>query len=441
MMSDDEMSSDAFPSDPGDPIQENREIHHQRLRRRPNMVGNSNPEAPKKARLDHVLQNQHGNGNFAISNTFSELNDNVNEHELIHSPLNRPIQEQTPNHAGDTRIIKEKIPPITVSSISISDLINKVQSSLPSSVYQNNNIRYKLTQNGIKLHINTIENFKKVREFLKLKEISFYSHPLEEDKTIKFVMHGLYDMHEDELKELLSDSELFPCSISKLRIKNRRYNDQNIYMLQFKKDQNMSLERLRTIRAVNGIIVKFEKYMYDRNGITQCANCLRFSHGARNCHLPPRCIRCGEDHQSSQCNKLIVPRDPKSKIPIDKIKCANCNGKHTGNYEKCPERLKVLSARTSTRNQHKNAPSYSRGTHRQIPTLMPNHRNANTTHQNSISYAEVTRTHQGDLFSPEECYKIFKRFLNDIKRCKTKEEQIDTIAQITFNLLSNNDRP
>lgn len=55
------------------------------------------------------------------------------------------------------------------------------------------------------------------------------------------------------------------------------------------------------------------------------------------------------------------------------------------------------------------------------------------------SYAQVTRN-SSDLYTPSEMYQIFKRFMNQLLKCKSKEQQVDTIAQITFELLSN-DRP
>lgn len=145
----------------------------------------------------------------------------------------------------------------------------------------------------------------------------------------------------------------------------------------------MSLERLRTIRDIDGVIVKFEKYMFNRNGITQCANCLRFSHGARNCHLPPRCVRCGANHASKECNNLIVSRDLKSRIPPEKVKCANCKGQHTANYEKCPERQKFLVAKQSvTRAANLRENHHHRAENRRYSSQIPKSNYQNSNHRN-----------------------------------------------------------
>ncbi|XP_046686579.1 sterile alpha motif domain-containing protein 1-like [Homalodisca vitripennis] len=37
-----------------------------------------------------------------------------------------------------------------------------------------------------------------------------------------------------------------------------------------------------------------------------CYNCQQFNHSSRNCHLPARCVRCGGDHNVTNCT---LPKD------------------------------------------------------------------------------------------------------------------------------------
>ncbi|GFY12118.1 activin receptor type-2B [Trichonephila clavipes] len=45
--------------------------------------------------------------------------------------------------------------------------------------------------------------------------------------------------------------------------------------------------------------VRVEGYLI--RGITQCFNCNNFFHTAENCHLKPRCLKCGKEYPTHQC--------------------------------------------------------------------------------------------------------------------------------------------
>ncbi|GFW16340.1 uncharacterized protein TNCV_4265051 [Trichonephila clavipes] len=40
---------------------------------------------------------------------------------------------------------------------------------------------------------------------------------------------------------------------------------------------------------------------FNRKGATQCFKCNLFNHTAENCHLAPRCLKCGNEHQTREC--------------------------------------------------------------------------------------------------------------------------------------------
>lgn len=57
--------------------------------------------------------------------------------------------------------------------------------------------------------------------------------------------------------------------------------------------------------------------------ILQCFNCQRIGHSYANCSFSPRCLKCGKNHKSSDCNNASEPR------------CANCNGNHAAVSRSC----------------------------------------------------------------------------------------------------------
>ncbi|GFT63869.1 integrase catalytic domain-containing protein [Trichonephila clavipes] len=73
--------------------------------------------------------------------------------------------------------------------------------------------------------------------------------------------------------------------------------------------------------------VRVEGYLV--RGITQCFNCNNFYHTAANCHMQPRCLKCGKNHATRNC--LIKERQEN---PF----CINCQDYgHSACYTKCPK--------------------------------------------------------------------------------------------------------
>ncbi|VDI72394.1 Hypothetical predicted protein [Mytilus galloprovincialis] len=75
------------------------------------------------------------------------------------------------------------------------------------------------------------------------------------------------------------------------------------------------------------INIGFNSYkikLYVPNPI-QCYKCQGYGHMAGNCSNKRKCRKCGEDHQSNECN-------------TESPKCVNCKGDHPSNYKLCPSR-------------------------------------------------------------------------------------------------------
>ncbi|GFY18492.1 PRE_C2HC domain-containing protein [Trichonephila clavipes] len=66
---------------------------------------------------------------------------------------------------------------------------------------------------------------------------------------------------------------------------------------------------------------------FNRKGATQCFKCNLFNHTAENCHLAPRCLKCGNEHQTRECQI----------VKVDTLFCINCEiYGHLANCSKCP---------------------------------------------------------------------------------------------------------
>ncbi|GFT90407.1 PRE_C2HC domain-containing protein [Trichonephila clavipes] len=66
---------------------------------------------------------------------------------------------------------------------------------------------------------------------------------------------------------------------------------------------------------------------FESRGVIQCFQCNQFNHTAEHCNLTPKCLKCGDKHQTRDCQikKLDTPF------------CVNCQAPgHMANYSKCP---------------------------------------------------------------------------------------------------------
>ncbi|GFW86972.1 uncharacterized protein TNCV_1383881 [Trichonephila clavipes] len=115
--------------------------------------------------------------------------------------------------------------------------------------------------------------------------------------------------------------------------------------------------------------------------ITQCFKCNNFFHTAENCHLKPRCLKCGNEHPTRQC-----PIKERQDNPF----CINCQEYgHSACYTKYPKFPKLkkgspLSAnKTFESNVNRESASFSNVVSGTIPTPTPVAKLTEKTNENS----------------------------------------------------------
>ncbi|GFW69738.1 nucleic-acid-binding protein from transposon X-element [Trichonephila clavipes] len=60
--------------------------------------------------------------------------------------------------------------------------------------------------------------------------------------------------------------------------------------------ENLKIFHLKTLSYLS---IRVEGY--NGKGVTQCYTCNHFHHNSENCHLNPRCLKCGEGHITREC--------------------------------------------------------------------------------------------------------------------------------------------
>lgn len=335
---------------------------------------------------------------------------------------------------------------------------------------------------GTKILFNNINDYSNAKLTLTQQQKNFYTHDIPDTKTIKFVLSGLHDLTAQEVKAGLFEQNIIAIEVKKMTNKNPTHTKTNqscLYLVYFEKNANVKLSDLKTYKYVMGAVVKWSPYINSRNGPTQCSRCQMYGHGNKNCHLPPRCMFCGGNHETNKCDTLSPPSTSTSTSrPPRPPKCCLCGGDHTSKDRDCPKRIEFMMMRldASTRSSPRQSVSplarRTSGFHREItnqnqfPALIqkntplkinhwfPNTSSSSQSHQRQQTsfladhqppkQQEHISSHRGvvnqsdELFSINELLELSQELINSLSRCQTKKEQFQVVNELTIKYLYSN---
>ncbi|GFT97992.1 uncharacterized protein TNCV_3125781 [Trichonephila clavipes] len=96
-------------------------------------------------------------------------------------------------------------------------------------------------------------------------------------------------------------------------------------MIEIARDENV--DDIFKVRSCLYMQIKIDPFKKSPRP-TQCYNCNFFHHASQNCSMKTRCLKCGEEHRTGQCN---------IKEKINNPTCINCNAKgHMASSTECP---------------------------------------------------------------------------------------------------------
>lgn len=411
---------------------ETSHIGPRRSRRDTFMASTGGRDRSRSAHEDTNSQSRENQAR-ASNNVFNSLQDNVMEHEVTNNNGNVKSNQSD----------KKRMPPFTIINSNVSNLKENINETYNLDM---KNVNIKLTAHGIKVYSYSDKDYNAIHKLLVDKKYEFFTHTLSENRKVKVCLYGLWRMQVNELKTELKHAGIIPCEVKILETQNKRYADHCIYLLHFWKRDNIKIIDLRRIKAVANCIVKWEYYSPRVKGPTQCSKCQDFGHGSENCYMKPKCVRCGEHHDSKQCKYLPKVKDESGKespdftkqIPLNNVRCANCgkNG-HTANYKGCETRKRYLEIQDQVRNRN-----FVKQNPRQIPPVnntqqYPYLPNTNQPRVNMwerpLQFSKDAGTN--DLFSATECMQIMNEMFQKLSKCQSRQQQLTAIGEITFKYL------
>lgn len=295
-------------------------------------ISNWLSERPKTNNRYEILSDNKENDEIIAEETKTD-----NRYEILSD--NRETEEETDRN--------QKIPPIFVSGIEQIRPLTEMLEACTGGEYEIRTIG----RSQVNIRLKTIAHYTDTVKELKNRKIEFHSFQLPGDKTFKVVVKNLHQTTDKEdLKSELEQLGHEVLYINNIMKKGTRI-PMPLFMLELRSKNNN--KSIYDIQRLMHTIVKIEPPKYERE-IVQCTNCQRYGHSKRYCHRQPRCVKCTENHHTSNCTR---------KSRNDKVKCTLCGNNHPANYKGCrvyieirnkkfkslrPRTLNVISTEMST---------------------------------------------------------------------------------------------
>lgn len=260
--------------------------------------------------------------NVPVSNVFDIFTADDDEEEEENTIINR-------NHTMNSM---DKIPPIVLydtspdSKIIIKDLMSKLKG----------NIQVKYRNNRLIIYSQTSEDFNSIKQELSNKNKEFHTYTEKSKITPRMVIKGLPNfMTEEEIKCDLIKQKINVIKVQQM-IKKTGDGPQKLPLFIVTLGDLNEMIKIKKVRQVNSVIIKWEKLKKKDDEITICYNCLTVGHVATNCNKKTVCLNCLGNHKQADCIKEIS--DPK---------CANCKGDHFTNDKKCTYYIRNVDLKLS----------------------------------------------------------------------------------------------
>lgn len=212
--------------------------------------------------------------------------DNSDE-DMEFQPSNRPANNRnTPSRPPPPSDQPEttKIPPVTLQ--------DKTKWDFLTAEFRRTGIQFSHARNlneGIKIQFSTIDSFRSATKLLRNANIGFFTYTTQDEAKLRVVLRGIPEHYTgQEIKEDLEDQGFHPENVFRMHKNNKPIPLMLAILPREEKE-------IFNIRSVKQFIIKVEAQR-PRASIGQCHRCQRFGHAQRNCTLPPRCVKCAENH-------------------------------------------------------------------------------------------------------------------------------------------------
>lgn len=292
---------------------------------------NSTAEQNKKHKKEKEMDYQNQRNGIKLSNRYKALSssdDSENESE------NETINNDEIEKENTTKIKRNEKPPPLVIHGQINEnkrFINTIKEKLEGQFY------IKHYHDKTEVFTTNTPDDEKLKTHWKESEVKFHTYTEKKNKKKILVVKGLHKQTNiEEMKKELIENGLEVSKINKMRGTSRP-----MYMVTVPINTKLG-EVQKTLKDIQHTKVEWDKYITKKK-ITQCHRCQAWGHATSNCFAEPSCLKCAEQHITTECKKT-------NDTPV---KCVNCSRDHPANAIICPVYIK-RTQKIQTQSKNKN---------------------------------------------------------------------------------------
>ncbi|GFW28632.1 RNA-directed DNA polymerase from mobile element jockey [Trichonephila clavipes] len=265
--------------DPTTPIQ---------IKRKEDTEGFTSPFPSRKLTKNaHSNSNPESNFKINLNNAFSALDITATDEPIETQVLTNKSPVTTPSKTNPTQ--PPKLPPPIM--LLITDDFR-----LHTKTLTNKMPALRITTAGkyAKLYTDTQPQHDTLKQLLTELKYPFYSFTPKHERPIKVVIKGL--PRTTKTAEIQSDLLDLGYTINKVTQLTGNTTKQllSVFTISLpRNDFNLNIFNLKTLGYVSITVEGFES-----RGVIQCFQCNQFNHTAEHCNLTPKCLKCGDKHQT-----------------------------------------------------------------------------------------------------------------------------------------------
>lgn len=235
----------------------------------------------------------------------------------------------------DTIQTTPKPPPIYIPNVGdIAKMVNQICKVIPSSEFNFKSLR----DGQVRLMIKSVESYRKIVKYLDSAKLNYHTFQLKQERAFRVVLKGLH--HTTSISDIKALLLSLGHQVRSVRNISSKTSKQPLPMFYIDLDPNDNNKDIYKITRFDNAIVQFEPPKKFEE-IVQCFRCQDYGHTKSYCKKDFRCVKCAQDHPTSECKKT----------PDTPAKCVLCSESHTANYKGCTKYQQILRtkfARSST---------------------------------------------------------------------------------------------
>jgi hypothetical protein len=234
----------------------------------------------------------------ASPNRFSVLENEDDTEMSVHA--------ETSNHINSSLPIPviPKPPPIFVDGVGeMKPLMEQLEITAKDQY-----VLKVMNSNQVKIQPTTRESYSAIIKILAERKTSFHTFQMKQDRSYRVVLkntHPKTDVEDIKAELLLKGHVVRNISNIRERITKR---PMPLFFVDLEpKDNNKEIYNIEILMHCR---VRFEP-PHQKREVPQCHNCQRYGHTKKFCFHSPRCVKCTQDHATSEC---LIKENPRRHV-------------------------------------------------------------------------------------------------------------------------------